>query len=85
MPEWGATVYFDPLTIAERDKLRASASNEYAVDAVILKAQDEGGSKLFSKADKPMLMNAASGAVIARIAGRILSADAMDVEKLGEL
>lgn len=85
VPEWnGAVIYYDPLTISERDQLNRSASNEYAVDAIILKAQNENGERLFGKADKMQLMNAASGSVIGRVAAAILSADAVDVDRLGE-
>lgn len=84
VPEWGTTIWFDPVTIAERDKLRSASSNEFAVEAIIMKATDEAGGKLFTKGDKLQLMNAASSAVISRIANRILSADAVDVDLLEE-
>lgn len=90
IPEWGepgqpAKVYFDPLTLAERDKLRAYPHNEFIAQAIILKAEDAAGKKLFSIADKHQLLNAAAPSVITRIAERILIADCIDIEKLGEL
>jgi len=89
VPEWGAegqpaVVVFDPVTLAERDELNAFKGNEFLVETIIKKAKTEEGKPYFTKADKHLLMNGASPAVIARIANRILLADTIPVDVLGE-
>jgi hypothetical protein len=84
VPEWGCTVWFDPLTLAERDKLRHAQGNEALAETLILKAEDEAGTKLFTKADKPQLMHGAAPATVARVAERMLVADCVAPERLGE-
>ena len=59
------TVYWTPLTIADRDTINATlaASNkgqdegglDFALQVIINKAEDESGQKLFVEADKPSL------------------------------
>lgn len=82
---FGDRIYFDPLTMEERDRLMAIKDDgEMLVDAVILKAMDQDGKKLLRATDKPMLQKAAAPAIIARIGNRILAADRVDVASLGE-
>lgn len=83
--EWGKTIHFHPVTARERDELnRVKGDNELYVETLILKSLDEDGAPLFTKADKPWLMREASVGIIRIIASRILTADIMDVKKLGE-
>lgn len=84
VPEWNTTIYYDPLSVAECDKLAPLSANEQAVEALILKATDEAGNPIFTKADKMQLLNMASPTVVKRIATAILIADMIDVNKLGE-
>ena len=59
------TVYWTPLTIADRDTINATlvASNrgqdegslDFALQVIINKAEDETGKKIFVEADKPSL------------------------------
>jgi hypothetical protein len=83
VPEWGETeITFDPLTIAERDSISKATGNEFMVEAIILKAKDENGKNLFTRADKLTLMNNAAPATITRIALAILSADSKEIDSL---
>lgn len=76
-------IWFDPLTLKERDDLNRLRGGEAVVELLILKATDEGGSKLFSKADKVQLMNACGGWA-QRVADRISFADSVSVDALGK-
>ena len=59
------TVYWTPLTIADRDTINATliatnkgqeeGSLDFALQVIINKAEDENGQKLFSEGDKPSL------------------------------
>ena len=68
------TVYWTPLTIADRDTINATlirtnkgqeeGSLDFALQVVINKAEDENGQKLFIEADKPSLRREIPLAVI---------------------
>ena len=59
------TVYWTPLTIADRDTINATliatnkgqeeGSLDFALQVIINKAEDENGQKLFAEGDKPSL------------------------------
>ena len=59
------TVYWTPLTIADRDAINATlirtnkgqeeGSLDFALQVIINKAEDENGQKIFIEADKPSL------------------------------
>ena len=59
------TVYWTPLTIADRDTINATliatnkgqeeGSLDFALQVIINKAEDESGQKLFAEGDKPSL------------------------------
>ena len=59
------TVYWTPLTIADRDTINATliatnkgqeeGSLDFALQVIINKAEDQNGQKLFSEGDKPSL------------------------------
>jgi hypothetical protein len=82
VPEWGTegkplVIYSKPLTLYESKKLyRMSNDNdlEVMVYAIITKALDADGEKIFSLADKENLMNRADVTVVANVAGKILGA-----------
>ena len=84
VPEWNTTIWFDPLTLAERDEFANLPGNEFTAEIIIKKATDENGKRLFTKADKAQLLDAAAPSVVARIASRILVADTIQVDKLGK-
>lgn len=75
VPEWPepdgspTVLYFTPFTPRERDLLygRERGDAERAVDFVILKALDEQGKQVFTKADKPKLIRVAEANVLGRI------------------
>ena len=88
VPEWGAdgipaVIFFDPVTVAERIELDKH-DDDYLVRVIIRKAQKPDGTKMFTLADLQMLLNSASALVVARVANRILNADAVDPKLLGE-
>ncbi len=81
VPEWGEDensplkVYVTPLNLSEKQALfRLAKGDDLAVlvDAIILKATDEAGEKLFTKEHKRDLMRKADPAVIERLASEIL-------------
>lgn len=82
VPEWGTegkplVIFSKPLTLHESKKLyRMSNDNdlEVMVYAIITKALDADGEKIFSLADKENLMNRADVTVVANVAGKILGA-----------
>lgn len=86
VPEWGTTLHFSPVTIAERNRIYKGSrgDNDYStlVRIVIVKAQDASGSPLFTVADEPKLLNHADSAVITRIAAAIMSGDAPRADEL---
>ena len=90
VPEWGngngpLTIYWTPLTIEEQAKIYdATQKSSLAglAKAVIIKAEDESGEKLFKPEDYPKLRKAADGKIVARVANAILDVpDAADLEK----
>jgi hypothetical protein len=73
VPEWGRTIYFNPLTLAERKRIGAghAASDEAGlmVSLLIEKSLDEAGKKIFAS-DAPTraaLEGNADAAVISRV------------------
>ena len=90
VPEWGddegpLVIYTKPLTLQESKRLYKMANNsdlEVMVYAIITKALDKEGNKIFTVADKDALMNKADINVLAEVAGNILgSMTPEDAEK----
>ena len=88
VPEWNTTIYAKPLTLAEKRKLyrNLGAKNDdvstMMVDALILKAEDKDGKKVFTPDDRDRLMNKVDPDVVSAIATEILYfKDAYSVEK----
>lgn len=76
VPEWGdLLIYVEPITLKEKQKLYKNSKQDelgVLVDALILKAKDGEGNKLFTLDDKLKLLNSADPDVIARITEQIL-------------
>ena len=79
--EWGEegkplTIYCSPFTLAEKRNLFKGAKNDdlgVLVDAIVLKAKDGEGNKVFKLDDKQVLLNNADANVIAKVATEMLS------------
>ena len=79
--EWGEegkplTIYCSPFTLAEKRNLFKGARTDdlgVLVDAVMLKARDKDGNKIFKLDDKQTLLNNADPEVIARVATEMLN------------
>ena len=88
--EWGEEgkpliIYCTPFTLGEKRGLFKNAKNEdlgVLVDAIVLKAKDSDGNKIFKLDDKLTLLNNADANVIARVATEMLSGTSYeDAEK----
>ncbi len=78
VPEWKGTIWFTPVTLAEQQAfLREGATSggmEHAyVKAIIDKATDEQGNKLFTLEHRMRLLHASYGAVVQRVGEAIMS------------
>lgn len=79
--EWGEegkplTIYCSPFTLAEKRNLFKGAKNDdlgVLVDAIVLKAKDSEGNKIFKLDDKQVLLNNADANVIGRVATEMLA------------
>ena len=79
--EWGEegqplVIYCSPFTLAEKRNLFKGARNDdlgVLVDAIMLKAKDKEGNKLFKLDDKQIFLNKADPEVIARVATAMLA------------
>ena len=79
--EWGEegqplVIYSSPFTLAEKRNLFKGAKNDdlgVLVDAIVLKAKDSDGNKIFKLDDKLTLLNSADANVIARVATEMLA------------
>ena len=88
--EWGEegqplVIYCSPFTLAEKRNLFKGARTDdlgVLVDAVMLKARDKDGNKVFKLDDKQVLLNNADPEVIARVATEMLNTISLeDAEK----
>ena len=86
--EWDTTIYAKPLTLAEKRKLyrnlgaKSEDISSMMVDALIMKAEDKDGKKVFTPDDRDRLMNKVDPDVVSAIATEILYfKDAYSVEK----
>jgi hypothetical protein len=79
--EWGEEgkpliIYCSPFTLGEKRNLFKGAKNDdlgVLIDAIVLKAKDSDGNKIFKLDDKLTLLNNADANVIARVATEMLS------------
>lgn len=87
VPEWDLDIHATPLTVAERRQIYSGVEDgdEHTpiVRILMIKARDEKGDPIFSKADEPHLMHHASPAVLFRVAADIMSTNAPDAKDLG--
>jgi len=88
--EWGEEgkpleIFAKPFTLAEKRNLFKNAKNDdlgVLVDAIVLKALDSEGNKIFKLDDKKTLLNNADPDVIGRVATLMLnSISAEEAEK----
>ena len=85
--EWGEegkplVIYCKPFTLAEKRNLFKGAKQDdlgVLVDAIVLKARDGEGNKIFKLDDKKILLNNADTDIIARVATEMLNS--MDIEE----
>jgi hypothetical protein len=79
--EWGEegsplVIYCSPFSMAEKRNLFKGAKSDdlsVLVDALMLKARDADGNKVFKLDDKQVLLNKADPEVIARVATEMLN------------
>ena len=79
--EWGEegkplVIYCKPFTLAEKRNLFKGDKQDdlvVLVDAIVLKARDGEGNKIFKLDDKKILLNNADPEVIARVATEMLN------------
>ena len=79
--EWGEEgkpliIYCSPFTLGEKRNLFKGAKNDdlgVLIDAIVLKAKDSDGNKIFKLDDKLTLLNNADANVIASVATQMLS------------
>ena len=88
VPEWNTTIYAKPLTLAEKRKLyrnlgaKSEDVSSMMVEALIMKAEDKDGKKLFTQDDRDRLMNKVDPDLVSAVATEILYfKDAYSVEK----
>lgn len=85
--EWDCDIYCSPLTLAERQKLMAFAQGKDLLlfaHAIIGKAEDADGKKLFSRADLPIFQGQVDSETVIRIGTWILDSKSLGDEDLGE-
>ena len=80
VPEWECDIFFkSAITLKEQSKLIELASQgkqvEALVESLIVKARNADGTKMFSLADKVVLMNEVDPNVIIRVVGEINAAN----------
>lgn len=74
VPEWKTTIYSTPFTLSDKRKLLNFSKGddiEFMVRALIMKAQDKKGKKLFDIGDMPTMMGHVDANVLARVVGEI--------------
>ena len=88
VPEWPTTIVSKPLTLSEKRKLyrnlgaKSEDVSSMMVEALIMKAEDKDGKKLFTPDDRDRLMNKVDPDVVSAVATEILYfKDAYSVEK----
>tara|TARA_R110000772_G_scaffold94907_1_gene193129 strand:+ start:1061 stop:1396 length:336 start_codon:yes stop_codon:yes gene_type:complete len=84
--EWGEegqplVIYCSPFTLAEKRNLFKGARNDdlgVLVDAIMLKAKDKDGNKIFKLDDKHSLLNKADPDIIARVSTEMLNSASLE-------
>ena len=80
------SVYWNPLTIAEREsiqkKTNSEDANDFALQLMIEKAKDENGTRLFQDGDKPSLRREVEASILQEIQLAMINAGTdKEVEK----
>ena len=80
VPEWNSKIWFKrTISLREQSRLIELSTQgktvEALVESLIVKARNEDGSKMFSIADKPTLMNETDPNVMIRVVGEINEAN----------
>nr|BAR31008.1 putative phage tail assembly chaperone [uncultured Mediterranean phage uvMED] len=73
------TIYWHPLTIAERESIQKKSSddaNDFALQLMIEKALDKSGSKLFQDGDKASLRREVEASILQEIQLAMINAGA---------
>jgi predicted ATPase len=76
VPEWGITIHWKKLTVANFKKMATRAMDN--VDVLAELATDETGNKLFDKEDKIKLRDCADAEIISRLAKKMLRLDTVE-------
>ena len=89
VPEWKAKVYYKTVsTLKDESRIveltQQGKTVEALVESIIVRARNEDGSKMFSVADKPALMNEVDPSVIIRVASEMNNATAADTLEQAE-
>ena len=74
------SVYWNPLTIAERESIQKKSNsedaNDFALQLMIEKAKDENGARLFQDGDKPFLRREVEASILQEIQLAMINAGA---------
>jgi hypothetical protein len=90
VPEWETKIYFKSVTnLREEGKIlelnQQGKSVEAVVESIIIRARNEDGTKMFTVADKMVLLNEVDPKVLIRIVGEMnnveVDLDSAQVEK----
>jgi hypothetical protein len=91
IPEWKdadenpTIVYWNPITLSEKNKLFKNSSNlsdvSILADIVIMKGLDKDGNKIFTLEDKLVLMHKVDSDILSRIATSMVQAITPDEVK----
>lgn len=86
IPEWGMTVFYDPLNCIERDELDQleGGESEFHIQILIRKAMNEDGTPCFGPEDVGWMKREAAPNILKFAAVKILTADLSDVKTLGK-
>lgn len=83
VPEWQTRVYFKTVsTLRDESRIveltQQGKTVEALVESILVRARNEDGTKMFTTADKPTLMNEVDPGVIIRLAGAMNDATTAD-------
>ena len=91
VPEWkdddgnASVVYWNPITLSEKNKLFKNSSNlsdvSILADIVVMKALDKEGNKIFTLEDKLVLLHKVDSDVLSRLATAMVQAITPDEVK----
>lgn len=87
VPEWGEegkplVIYFKPITLGEKQRLMTLGEREGYIarlaDALVMKALDADGKKLFTIEHMPALRNSVDPDVLSRVVARMMASPSAD-------